>query len=328
MRPASCFVALLTVVAVGHCQAQNKTSNDGFSEVTGVTVTVAEMAGAVERKPSGEVPKQLYVPGYPNLWVMELQYKPIRMMRLPVTDPVTKKTQRELVWYMVYRAIPRDYTRYFSDATKDELVKKLRDPSTTPDNEQDGASPKKFAPQFTLVTRDAGDQKVYQDTVLPGVQAEIARREGLNVLNSIQAIGQVPPVAADPKDQKIVEGVVVWRNVDPDTDYVSVFMTGFSNSCRMAKGPAGKTMLERKTVVQDFWRPGDRFDQDEKEFRIQGKPRWIYRAEPWRVQWPAGVRTSVEEVLVTRRDVRPKDVVSRATTGANAGNGNGGQPQN
>ena len=39
-----------------------------------------------------------------NPWTMEVHLKPMRMIQVDITDPVTKKTQRELIWYLVYRA--------------------------------------------------------------------------------------------------------------------------------------------------------------------------------------------------------------------------------
>ena len=32
----------------------------------------------------------------------------------------------------------------------------------------------------------------------------------------------------------------------------------------------------RKTLVVHYWRPGDAFDQNEREIRRRGEPRWIY----------------------------------------------------
>ncbi len=306
--PAAIVFALTT----GSATAQ---SENGFSQKTGITVTVGEMAGAVQKQPDGTAPKELYLPGYPHLWIMELQYKPIRLVRVNVTDPVTGRQQRELIWYMVWRGIRRDYTAYFQNTNKDELIRQLRDPNLQPENPADPRQPSIMSPHFTLVTTDSGDQKVYRDWVLPEVQAAIAKREGLKLKNSLQVIQEIPALAENADDQVAVEGVALWRNVDPKTDYLSVFMTGFSNGYRLGKGPSGKMMVERKTIVQKFWRPGDEFDQDESEFRIKGKPQWIYRAEPWTVKWPAGVKTPVEEIMITRPDATPDEILEKANGG-------------
>lgn len=315
LRFTGCLLAVVTLFTAGQVQTQAQEKTTSFAQATGITVTVAEMAGATTKQPDGTPPKDLYLPGYPDLWIMELEYKPIRMVRVDVTDPVTKKTQRELVWYMVYRGIRRDYTTYFTDTTKDELIRKLRDPALQPVNEEDPAVPPMLAPHFTLVTTDEGSQKIYNDWVLPDVQKYIARREGLTLRSAVQAIQPVPPLADDPADQEVVQGVAIWRNVDPQTDYFSVFMSGFSNGYRIGKGPNGERMVERKTIVQKFWRPGDQFDQEEQEVRIQGKPEWIYRPEAWSVKWPAAVQTPVEELLITRPDAEPSEILKQGLGG-------------
>ncbi len=307
-----CAIAV-SVLAGSTAEAQQK--NDGFAQATGITISVAEMAGATQKQPDGTPPNELFLPGYPNLWVMELQYKPIRMIRMPVRDPKTGQTNRELIWYMVWRGVRRDYTQFFQDTTKDELIAKLRNPDVLPQNPEDPAEPQLVSPHFTLVTTDEGDQKVYHDVLLPEVQRAIAQREGLNVRNSAQAIQEVPPLAENPADQVVIEGVALWRNVDPKTDYLSVFMSGLSNAYRVGKGPEGKMMVERKTVVQKFWRPGDEFEQDEREFRVQGKPEWIYRAEPWALKWPASVQTQINDVMIMRQDTPPNEVLKNATGG-------------
>ena len=308
---AAAFAIAFGIPAQTHAQQLDK----GFSKATGIAVTVAEMAGATQKQPDGTSPKELFLPGYPNLYIMELQYKPIRMVRVPVRDPKTGQTQRELVWYMVYRAIRRDYTRYFAETNKEEIIRKLRDPSLQPVNPKDPRSAMIMTPHFTLVTDDVDDKKVYNDWVLPDVQRFIAEREGIKLKNSLQAIQKIPALADDPKDQSVIEGVAIWRNVNPKTDYLSVFMTGFSNGYRIGKGPDGKPILERKTVYQRFWRPGDEFDQDEQEFRLEGDPKWLYRPEPWTVKWPASIKTPIEELMITRPDAPPSEILNKGLGG-------------
>ena len=85
----------------------------------------------------------------------------------------------------------------------------------------------------------------------------------------------------------MIYGVAMWRGINPKTDYFTVFMSGFSNGYRVAKGPNGGQLIERRTIVQEFWRPGDRFDQAEIEMRFKGDPKWVYRAdEPKQVAAP------------------------------------------
>ena len=48
---------------------------------------------------------------------------------------------------------------------------------------------------------------------------------------------------------------------------------------RFDSSGTARPMIWRKTLRIKYWRPGDRFDQDETEFRQQGEPTWIYRAD-------------------------------------------------
>ena len=54
-------------------------------------------------------------------------------------------------------------------------------------------------------------------------------------------------------------------------------MSGFSNGYKVSAGPNGEEVVTRRTLMQKFWRPGDRFDQNEEEIRLKGEPQWIYR---------------------------------------------------
>jgi hypothetical protein len=203
-----------------------------------------------------------------SLWVLEIQMKPVRMLWTEVTDPVTKQKSRELVWYLVYKAINRPLNRLAD--TSDSL----------PINEEDPApGPPMFIPEFTLVTTDGGTQHAYPDELLPEAQAVISTRERQALRNSVEAIGPLPPetpmeAQADPAN--VIHGVVTWRGIDPRTDEFTVFLSGFSNGYQIVKGPDGQPLVLRKTLVQDFWRPGDEFDQSEREIRVRGPARWEY----------------------------------------------------
>jgi len=89
----------------------------------------------------------------------------------------------------------------------------------------------------------------------------------------------------------------MWQGVDATTDFFTIYMTGFSNGYIVRKGPDGKPLAWRRTIEQQFWRPGDRFDEREYEFRrrrrpkseakskgektpqVDDGPRWIYRPD-------------------------------------------------
>ncbi len=150
------------------------------------------------------------------------------------------------------------------------------------------------------------------------------RGDSLKLMNSIEAISEIgEPVpssglaalnakanggdkaavtkAAEAADQEALQnavyGVAVWRNVDARADFLSVVMSGFSNAYRIT-GSGDSRVVEEKVIVQKFERPGDEYEQDEKEFRFVSEedtngdlladvryPLWKY--EPRKIQLKA-----------------------------------------
>lgn len=210
----------------------------------------------------------------PNLWILEVRFKSMRLVPVEITDPKTGEKKKELVWYLCYKAINRP------------LGKKSDASDLTPVNDDDPPPSKPiFVPEFTLVTDDNGVQKEYHDVIIPEAQTALLKRENRRpgdkrYKNSVEAVGPIPDAtdADDPAGQTIW-GVAMFRGVDPDTDFFSVYMTGFSNGYRATKGPDGEPLILRRTIRQDFWRPGDRFAQQEQEFRLKGEPVWEYRPD-------------------------------------------------
>lgn len=204
----------------------------------------------------------------PKLWIYETQLKKIRMVRMDVTDPKTGKKSREWIWYLVYRVVNRGLNRP-QDST-----------DTTPANTDDKQPPEQFMPEFQLVTTDGATTKIYSDVVLPEVQAEIARREELQLRNPVEAVGPLLPETAEGEPDQYQDGVAIWRGIDPETDFFTVYLTGFSNGYQIVPGPDGDPIRQRRTIVQSFWRPGDEFEQDEIEMRFKDEIRWEYRLDP------------------------------------------------
>ncbi|MBA3314766.1 MAG: hypothetical protein M3552_08185 [Planctomycetota bacterium] len=207
-----------------------------------------------------------------DLWVMEVDFKPVRLIRVATTDPQTGEKREELFWYIVYRAVNKS------------LKSPAQNTGTLPVNNYDPApGPSLLIPEFTLVTDDAGRQQVYPDVVIPEAEAAIARREMRgadrdNVLkNTVEVVQPVRPT--DDKAAAPIYGMAMWRGIDPETDSFKVYAGGFSNGYREAKGPDGKPLILRREIVLDYWRPGDEFDPNEREFLFRTQPRWIYRAD-------------------------------------------------
>ncbi len=254
----------------------------GFVRSSSIAVTVDEMLGPNKQRAADE---PILGPGYPALWIAEVQIKSVRYVRMQVTDPKTGDVSRELVWYMVYRVIPRRPSDLAGDKSE-ELVRKLNDPTLEPANSEDPVRAQPMLmPKFVLQTTDVGSESTYTDEVNLQIQESVLGREfrqdaaGLKLLNSVQALQEVPaPVGIDDENplENALYGVAIWRNVDPDTDYFKITMTGFSNAYRISTNEAGEQVVEEKAIVQKFGRPGDRFLQDEAEFRVIDDPQWTY----------------------------------------------------
>lgn len=259
-----------------------------------------EMLGTQKaRKPE----EPILGPGYPDLWIAEVQFKPIRLMRLEVTDPASGKTEKELVRYMVWRMIRREPTE-LAGKDRAELEKKLFDPDRDPANTLDARTTAPLQmPRFVLETedRDGTVIQTFIDEINPEIQNAVFRREmgrrgsQVRLMNSIEAISEIGnPVlsssaaaasaaasGADPEavakaaeaadDEalaKAIYGVAVWRNVDPAADFLAVSMAGFSNAYRIETDAEGKRVISEKVIVQKFARPGDQYLQEEGEFRF------------------------------------------------------------
>jgi hypothetical protein len=203
----------------------------------------------------------------PGIWALEVNFKPLRMIRVEYPDPQTGETKYRLIWYLCYRAVNRPLAHRESIAQTIQDVKDTEKP------------PSIFVPEFTLVTDDNNQQKVYVDRIMPSAQAAIEKREKHKYQNSVEIVGTIPPVTpAGSKTEEALYGVATWRAIDPTTDRFKIFMTGFSNGYRLLPdAPDGKKVILRRTLVQEFWRPGDEFELRETEIRPIGAPQWIYR---------------------------------------------------
>jgi hypothetical protein len=194
-----------------------------------------------------------------DIWALEVNFKPVRMISVDVPGGKSGKTNRELVWYLAYRAVNRPE-------------------STTPGDSDRADERPIFVPEFTLATEDRNKQQIYPDRILPAALAAIVKRERYKYKNAVDIVGQLPPVTPpDARRWASLDGVAMWRGVDPDSDFFTVYMAGFSNGYIAMPGPDGKEVVQRRTIVQKFWRPSDRFDQNEQEIRLKDEPHWIYR---------------------------------------------------
>lgn len=298
---------LATVGSTASAQVIQAPLTDGFVRTSSVAMSVDEMLGIRKTRAAAD---PILGPGYPNLWIGEVQFKPLRLIRLSWTDARTGKTQQEIVRYMVYRMIRRDYTE-LAGADQQNLELKLADPNTDPSNvlDPDDSRPLQM-PRFLLQADEADGTPAasWQDEVNVSIQNAVFAREmgrrGLNLklFNSVEGLQEIgEPVAADDPDalQKAVYGVAVWRNVDDQADFFTVYMSGFSNAYRISADAAGNKVVEEKVVIQKFKRPGDEFRQEELEYRLVDDadldgdgsketryPLWQYRPRRFNAQIP------------------------------------------
>ena len=87
------------------------------------------------------------------------------------------------------------------------------------------------------------------------------------------------------------------RTSDPESDFISVYVTGLTNAYRWkdapesfaAGDPPGKgRVFTRKTLQLNFWRPGDEYDENEQEIRFgvpQGQARFYDSGEGVAYRW-------------------------------------------
>ncbi len=214
-----------------------------------------------------EVARQL------NVWEMEIQMKPMRL----IMSPVPNQPEPQQVWYLAFRAIPRP------------IVKNTVGADTNPVNTLDPPpGPPLFIPQSTIVTYDDRETEIpieiHIDRVLPAAvkKVNVIERPGLaskTFLDSVSVVRPVPePIAADAPEQPWIYGVATWSGVDPKTDFFKVILQGFSNVYEV-RGEGDEQRTWRKVLIQKFTSRGDEFDPTQLEFEFDGKPFWEYQPD-------------------------------------------------
>jgi len=221
-----------------------------------------------------------------DIWGLEFSFKPVRMIEVDVPQP-SGKLQRKLVWYMVYRI------RNLGDPVIREkrvddfgnVVFESRRMNELP------LSTIRFFPRFVLESKDGSASKEYLDRILPTAMQPIQAREtgGAKLYNSVEISKfDIPVTTAD--ESNAIWGVATWTDIDPNTDYFSIYVQGLTNAFEVKDDPSQFASDEKplayrkyldKTLKLNFWRPGDTLDENEREikFGIPGEVeyKWIYR---------------------------------------------------
>lgn len=238
--------------------------------IAGATVTLMDTEANAQSLRGGEVRFAAVASGEErlsqnDLWVMDVHFKPMRMIPVELTDPKTGTKKLEYVWYIVYRGFNHKLENKEVD---NNPVNVLDDP----------IAPQQFIPEAILVVTDNDRHEIYPDHVIPEALAAINKREKGKYKSSVNVVGPIPEAATPGSPEDVgVEGVFMWRGINPDANRYSVFLTGFSNGIRKVDGPEGTPIIQTKTIMQKYWRRGDRFDQREFEIVLDGDTQWIYR---------------------------------------------------
>jgi hypothetical protein len=211
-----------------------------------------------------------------DIWCLEFTFKPVRMLWVDVPQP-SGKMQRKLIWYLLYHVTNRGQHLH---------------PKRTEDGTFEIAhvdSEIRFIPEFVLESQEY--KKSYLDRVIPVAIEEIRKKEDPNrkLYDSVEISALRIPVSSDGLDRS-VWGVATWEDVDSRIDFFSVAIQGLTNAYQWTDRPAefhqgdppGKgRVLTEKTLVLNFWRPGDEFVEDQRIIRygMPGKVdyTWVYR---------------------------------------------------
>ena len=205
-----------------------------------------------------------------DVWMLEFKFKPMRMVWVDIPQ-ASGRMKKKLIWYMVYSVTNSGEVMHpVPSANKTYKVEYRRQPV-------------RFLPEFLLESPEF--KKVYPDRVIPVAVGPIQLREdrtrrfytSVEISREI-AVGQT------------LWGVATWEDVDPRVDRFSVYVKGLTNAYRWRdmKGTYKKgdpiltgRRLSRKTLMLNFWRPGDEYFENEKEIRygIPGEVdyEWVYR---------------------------------------------------
>ena len=195
-----------------------------------------------------------------DVWQYDFAFTGLRQARLTIGGPDGSVSQRN-VWYLVYRV--RDtgqsltYDQVKQNPDFDLVTYNLKRGEEIPREKRF------FLPRFTLEgSVYDGEKKQYQrlsyrDTIDPVALKQIQKLEdpGQMLLDPTQMSEAMIP-RVKPESEAGLWGVAIFENVNPDIDFVSVFVNGLTNAYRIA-GNDADVSFQYKTLQLNFWRPGD-----------------------------------------------------------------------
>jgi hypothetical protein len=182
-----------------------------------------------------------------KVWVLDFKFKDPRLIKVNVPGRGQK-----VCWYLWYQVI-----------------------NNTP-------QPHTFIPDFELVTHDRNT--VHHDQILPHVQDAIRQLEDptnyLKMKNSVTIAADAIPPSRKEAEPRAVTGVAIWDDVDPESNYYSIFISGLSNGWAVTddpEKPGVKSIVRRKTLQLNFKRLGDKYLQKSEEIHFVPPAQWMYR---------------------------------------------------
>lgn len=200
-----------------------------------------------------------------DVWQYEFAFTGLRQASVLMQYPDGTQ-KRKNIWYMVYRI--RDLGKSLSyDKETDKFghtnYKLIRDGAIT----DRSLAPPKLRLHFTLEgmvkpSLDADYQPVkYSDLGEAGTGAladYIQSIEDPNLkLHHKGELGDLQIPLAQTDSDPGIWGVAIWEDVDPQIDYVSVYVRGLTNAYRIHEKADGEIDFTYKTLKLNFWRAGD-----------------------------------------------------------------------
>ena len=202
---------------------------------------------------------------YRDIWQYEFAFLGLRQLRLNVVQPDGVERPQNF-WYMVYRIRNSGKNISFDKVKEDPQFEHMK--NELKQDQGDFVASEKFVPRFFLEgwVKEPGKgyvRKVYRDQIRPEILKKIQFIEDPDVplLDTVQMMNADLPVIKSPSDPG-VWGVAIWGDVDPNIDYLSVYVSGLTNAFRIDRNAEGEISFRRKTLQLNFWRPGDAIVQE------------------------------------------------------------------
>jgi hypothetical protein len=237
------------------------------------------------------------IPVRHEIWALEFSFKPVRMIQIDIPQP-TGYMQRKPIWYMVYSVTNTGKT--LRPVENVEPRYELAEPKMLWGIAEEDR-PVRFVPEFLIEAQIRRPDKsiltkVYPDRVIPVAFGPIRMREDPNrrFLTSVEMCRNLEVGGTQ-------WGIVTWEDIDPRTFQFSVYVVGLTNAYRWTDEKAGLSghkkddpigkgrKLARKMLKINFWRPGDRYAENEGEIRYGLPEELLPKAADGRPKIPEGL---------------------------------------